>query len=82
MQMATKYQTELALNALLTELHRSGQDLYSLVDEAILQMHKRKLFVNEDTTRERCGAEDALFTYVEEIAGSRPYVKPGNIEDF
>lgn len=29
MQMATKYQTELALKALLTELNRSGQDLFT-----------------------------------------------------
>lgn len=82
MQMATKYQTELTLKALLTELHRSGQDLYALVDDAIMQMHKRKLFVKEDSTAERCGAEDPLFTYVEQLAGSRPDIKPGNIEDF
>ncbi|XTZ39363.1 hypothetical protein ACQYRI_04960 [Salmonella enterica] len=80
--MATKYQTELALKALLIELHHSGQDLYTLIDEAILRMHQRKLFVKEDTLRERGGAEDALFSYVQEIAGSRPYMKPGNIEDF
>lgn len=80
--MATKYQTELALKALLTELHRTCQDLYTFVDEAILQMHKEKLFVKEDTIRERGGAEDALFACVEALAGSRPYVKPGDIEDF
>lgn len=37
--MTTKYQTELALKALLTELHRSGQDLYTIADEAIRRMH-------------------------------------------
>ncbi|MCS5452177.1 hypothetical protein ACJVQT_07975 [Enterobacter huaxiensis] len=83
--MATKYQTELALKALLLELHRSGQDLYPLVDETILRMHQNKLFVKEDSLRERGGAEDALFATIEEIAGSRPYVEqvnPANIEDF
>jgi hypothetical protein len=80
--MATKYQTELALKALLTELHRSGQDLYTIADEAILRMHQTKLFVKESTIRERGGAEDALYASIKEIAGSRPYVEPANIEDF
>lgn len=80
--MATKYQTELALKALLTELHRSGQDLYAIADEAIWRMHQTKLFVKESTTIERGGAEEAIATYVKEIAGSRPNGKTGNIEDF
>lgn len=83
--MATKHQTELALKALLTELHRSGQDLYTIADETILRLHQNKLFVKEDSFRERGGAEDALFEFIGEIAGSRPDVKPensANIEDF
>lgn len=80
--MATKYQTELALKALLTELHRSGQDLYAIADEAISRMHQMKLFVKESTSRERGGAEEVIATYVKEIAGSRPCGEQGNIEDF
>ncbi len=49
MQMATKYQTELALKALLIELNHSGQDLYKLIDDAILRMQQEKIFVKEDS---------------------------------
>lgn len=80
--MATRYQTELALKALLMELNSSDQDLYALIDKAIMRMHQEKLFVKEDTHREKGGAEDVLFTCVEAIVGSRPYEEPGNIEDF
>ncbi|ATF60391.1 hypothetical protein E5A44_03835 [Salmonella enterica subsp. enterica serovar Lubbock] len=82
MQMATKYQTELALKALLIELNHSGQDLYKLIDDAILRMQQEKIFVKEDSYRERGGAEDVLFINVEAIAGKRPDIAPGNIENF
>lgn len=80
--MATKYQTELALKALLIEMRRTGQDLYTIADEAILRMHQDKLFVKEDSLRERGGAEDALLASIKDIAGNRKNVKPGPIEDF
>lgn len=80
--MATKCQIELALKALLTELHHSGQDLYTIADEAIRRMHQTKLSVKENTSKERDGAEDAIATYVQEIAGNRPDVEPGNPEEF
>lgn len=82
MQMATKYQTELALKALLIELNYLGQDLYKLIDDAILRMQREKIFVKEDSHKERGGAEDVLFTNVEVIAGKRPDVTQGNIENF
>lgn len=82
MQMATKYQTELALKVLLIELNYSGQDLYKLIDDAILRMQQEKIFVKEDSHQERGGAEDVLFTNVEVIAGKRPDVTQGNIENF
>lgn len=80
--MATRYQTELALKALLRALNSSGQDLYALIDNAIMRIHQEKLFVKEDTHTEKAGAEDVLFTYAEAIVGSRPTVEPRNIEDF
>ncbi|MDQ1213555.1 hypothetical protein [Pantoea anthophila] len=80
--MATKYQTELTLKALLLEMHRTGQDLYAIADEAILRMHQDKLFVKEDSLRERGGAEDALLVSIKEIAGSKQDVELGSIEDF
>ncbi|AYL49762.1 hypothetical protein [Citrobacter freundii] len=80
--MATKYQTELALKVLLIELNYSGQDLYKLIDDAILRMQQEKIFVKEDSHQERGGAEDVLFTNVEVIAGKRPDVTQGNIENF
>ena len=80
--MATRYQTELALKALLMELNSSVQDLFALIDNAIMRMHQEKLFVKEDTHTEKSGTENVLFTYAEAIVGSRPTVEPRNIEDF
>lgn len=80
--MATKNQTELALKALLTELNCSGCDLYDLIDRTVLRMHHSHLFIKEDSRRERGGAEDALFSVVESLAGKRPEIKPRAIETF
>ncbi|MEB0942073.1 hypothetical protein [Citrobacter braakii] len=80
--MATKYQTELALKALLTELQHSGCDLYELIDRVVLRMQQTQLFIKEDSYRERGGAEDALFSVVENLVGKRPRTTPGKIEDF
>lgn len=71
MQMATKYQTELALKVILTELNASGHDLTDLMDRAVCRMHKEHLFVKEDSHRERGEAEDILFAYVKNLAGER-----------
>lgn len=85
--MATKYQTELALKAILTELNASGYDLYDLLDKALFRMNSEHLFVKEDSHREKGGAEEILITYVKNLAGERTYSensdpKPTPIEDF
>jgi len=82
--MATKYQTELALKVLLTELHRSDLDVHKLIDTAIAVMHTEKMFVKEDSSRERGGAKEALFTSATAIAGPRSNAgqKPDDIEYF
>ncbi|HHK9582759.1 TPA: hypothetical protein ACQZIS_003306 [Citrobacter braakii] len=80
--MATKHQTELALKALLTELNHSGCDLYELIERTILRMQQERLYIKEDSHRERGGAEDALFSTVESLVGKRPNSIPGDIKSF
>ena len=87
MLMTTKYQTELALKAILTELNASGYDLYDLLDKALFRMSQENLFVKEDSHREKGGAEEILIIYVKNLAGERTYsensdIKPTSIEDF
>jgi|GEM_PF-2193038 len=80
--MATKNQTELALKALLTELNHSKCDLYDLIDRTILRMQQERLYIKEDSHRERGGAEDTLFNIVENLVGKRPHSISGNINSF
>ncbi|AYL65399.1 hypothetical protein from bacteriophage origin [Escherichia coli UMN026] len=82
MQMATRYQTELALKALLTELNHSGCDLYELIERTILRMQQERLYIKEDSHRERGGAEDVLFRETENLVGKRPQAKPADINSF
>ncbi|TPG61485.1 hypothetical protein [Ewingella americana] len=82
--MATKFQVELALKAVLLELHVRGVDLHSLQDASILRMHNEKIFVKEDSSKERYRAEEVLFGLVHKIAGAPPQSneKPLPIEEF
>lgn len=82
--MATKFQIELALKAVLLELKNQNLELHTIRDDSIILMHQEKLFVKESSLRERAGAEEILFELVKEIAGDDPIcnvIKP-SIEDF
>ncbi|RKO77177.1 hypothetical protein [Pectobacterium parmentieri] len=87
--MATKYQAELALKALITEMNEQGMDIHSLVDSAIARMHTKHMYVKEDSHREKGGAEDALHTVVKSLVvkyspprAKTDGAKPLGIEDF
>nr|WP_129952916.1 hypothetical protein [Rahnella sp. RFA10(1/100)] len=82
--MATKYQIELALKAVLLELKHLNLDLHTIRDNAILRMHQKNLSVKEGAIAEKEGAEDKLFELVLQIAGDDPRAagKKSSIEEF
>ncbi|MFS7222437.1 hypothetical protein AB6859_15675 [Rahnella inusitata] len=82
--MATKYQIELALKAVLLELKNLNLDLHTIRDNAILRMHQKNLSVKEGAVAEKEGAEEKLIELVLQIAGHDPRAtdKKSNIEDF
>lgn len=82
--MATKYQTELALKAVLTELYASGYNLHNLLDNTLIRMDWDNLFVKSDSGQEKNGAEEILIYYVNQLAGNRPNTENDDypIEEF